>query len=320
MSSLNHPEPVAPAPRLELKALLLLAFMLALVLGSAVYVLYARGAFEATQKLVLVSDDAEGVVVGMDMTFAGFPIGRVGSIELAPDGKARILVDVPLKQAHWLRQSSVFTLVRGLVGGTNIRAYSGILTDPPLPEGAVREVLRGDASADIQRLMSAARELVETAQTLVSNEGALGASLANVQQLTDKLKGPTGALGVLLGNDAEAKKLLLTLERSNTLLARLDGLTLRADTQVFGPGGVMPETRATIVQLNGLLGEARGSLKRVDAVLVEAQAVGANARVATEDLGTLRAEVESSLIKVESLVNEINRKWPFARDTEVTLP
>ncbi len=320
MSSLNHPEPVPPARRLELKALLLLAFMLALVLGSAVYVLYARGAFESTQKLVLVSDDSEGVVVGMDMTFSGFPIGRVGSIELAPDGKARILVDVPLKQAHWLRQSSVFTLVRGLVGNTNIRAYSGILTDPLLPDGAVREVLRGDASADIPRLMSAARELVESVQTLVSNEGALGGSLANVQQLTDKLKGPTGALGVLLGNDAEAKKLLLTLERTNTLLARLDGLTLRADTQVFGPGGVMPETRATIVQLNGLLGETRGSLKRVDAVLVEAQAVGANARVATADLGTLRAEVESSLIKVESLVNEINRKWPFARETEVKLP
>lgn len=320
MSSLSNAEPVPPARRLELKALLLLAFMLALVLGSAVYVLYARGAFETTQKLVLVSDDSEGVVVGMDMTFSGFPIGRVGSIELAPDGKARILVDVPLKQAHWLRQSSVFTLVRGLVGNTNIRAYSGILSDPPLPDGAVREVLRGDASADIPRLMTAARELVETVQMLVSNEGALGGSLANVQQLTEKLKGPTGALGVLLGNDAEAKKLLLTLERTNTLLARLDGLTLRADTQVFGPGGVMPETRATIVQLNGLLGEARGSLKRVDAVLVEAQAVGANARVATADLGTLRAEVESSLIKVESLVNEINRKWPFARETEVKLP
>ena len=320
MSSLSDPEPVPPARRLELKAMLLLTFMLALVLSSAIYVLYARGAFESTQKLVLVSDDSEGVVVGMDMTFAGFAIGRVSRIELAPDGKARILVDVPLKQAHWLRQSSVFTLVRGLVGNTNIRAYSGILTDPPLPDGALREVLRGDASADIPRLMSAARELVETVQTLVSNQGALGGSLANVQQLTEKLKGPTGALGVLLGNDVEAKKLLLTLERTNTLLARLDGLTLRADTQVFGPGGVMPETRATIVQLNALLGEARGSLKRVDAVLVEAQAVGVNAKVATADLGTLRAEVESSLIKVDSLVNEVNRKWPFARETEVKLP
>jgi phospholipid/cholesterol/gamma-HCH transport system substrate-binding protein len=55
-------------------------------------------------------------------------------------------------------------------------------------------------------------------------------------------------------------------------------------------------------------------------VLVEAQAVGANARVATDDLGALRAEVESSLRKVDGLVNEINRKWPFARNTEIKLP
>ena len=320
MSTPSDLQPLVPAHQLERKAMLLLVFMLALVLGSAAYVLFARGAFERTQQLVLVAEDSEGVVVGMDMTFSGFPIGRVSRIELAPDGKARIVVEVPLKQAAWLRQSSVFTLVRGLVGNTNIRAYSGMLSDPPLPDGAVREVLRGDATADIPRLITAARELVESVHTLVGTEGALGASLLNVQQLTDKLKGPTGALGVLLGNDAEAKKLLLTLEKTNTLLARLDGLAVKTDAQVFGAGGVMPETRATVVQLNALLGEARSSLKRVDAVLIEAQAVGANARVATADLGTLRAEVESSLSKVESLVNDINRKWPFARDTEVKLP
>jgi phospholipid/cholesterol/gamma-HCH transport system substrate-binding protein len=320
MSTPSDLQPRAPTHQLERKALLLLVFMLALVLGSAAYVLFARGAFERTQQLVLVADDSEGVVVGMDMTFSGFPIGRVSRIELAPDGKARIVVEVPLKQAAWLRQSSVFTLVRGLVGNTNIRAYSGMLSDPPLPDGAVREVLRGDATADIPRLITAARELVESVHTLVGTEGALGASLVNVQQLTDKLKGPTGALGVLLGNDAEAKKLLLTLEKTNSLLARLDGLAVKTDAQVFGADGVMPQTRATVVQLNALLGEARSSLKRVDAVLIEAQAVGANARVATADLGTLRAEVESSLSKVESLVNDINRKWPFARDTEVKLP
>jgi phospholipid/cholesterol/gamma-HCH transport system substrate-binding protein len=78
--------------------------------------------------------------------------------------------------------------------------------------------------------------------------------------------------------------------------------------------------RATVVQLNGLLAETRTSLKKVDAVLVEAQAIGANAREATTDLGALRAEVESNLRKVESLVNEINRKWPFARNTELQLP
>ena len=43
-------------------------------------------------------------------------------------------------------------------------------------------------------------------------------------------------------------------------------------------------------------------------------------RVATADLGALRGEVDASLRKIEQLINEVNRKWPFARDTEVKLP
>ncbi|MBL0208096.1 MAG: mammalian cell entry protein, partial [Propionivibrio sp.] len=34
----------------------------------------------------------------------------------------------------------------------------------------------------------------------------------------------------------------------------------------------------------------------------------------------LRAEVENSLRKASALINDINRKWPFARDTEIKLP
>ena len=88
-------ETLRPVAYLELKAAALLLFTLALILGSGLYLLYARGAFEPTQTLVLTADDSEGVVVGMDMTFSGFPIGRVRRIELAESGNARILVDVP---------------------------------------------------------------------------------------------------------------------------------------------------------------------------------------------------------------------------------
>lgn len=324
-------EPPMPAPppvkNVEFKALLLLLFTALLVGGSVLYLLYSRGAFETTQRLVLIADDSEGVVVGMNLTFSGFPIGRVRRIELAEDGNARILIDVPTRDAHWLRQSSVFTLVRGVVGNTNIRAYSGVLTDPALADGAVRTVLRGDASAEIPRVVSAAKELLENLNALAAKEGPLGASLANLQAMTEKLNGPRGALGVLTGNDADAQKLIVALDRTNQLLARLDGLvikadglTAKADTQVFGPNGVVPDVKAAIGQVNVLLADTRESLKKMDAVLIEARAVGANARVATEDLGTLRAEVEANLRKVESLVNEINRKWPFKRDTEIKLP
>ena len=323
----DNPLLTSEPDHLELKAVLLLGFMLALIVSAALYVMYARGLFESTQKLVLVSEDSEGVVVGMNMTFSGFPIGRVRRIELAEDGKARILVDVASKDAHWLRQSSVFTVVRGLVGGTNIRAYTGVLTDKPLEDGAVRTVLQGDAGAEVPKLIAAAKDLLESVSTLVSKQGALGASFGNLQTLTAKINGPGGALTVLLGGEAEAKKLITTLDRTNALLmtvdrlaAKVDGLAAKADTQVFGNKGVLPETRATVVQLNALLSDARNSLKKVDAVLVEAQAVGANVKEGTSDLSVLRGEVESSLRKVDGLVNEINRKWPFARDAEVKLP
>ncbi|EER60694.1 Mammalian cell entry related domain protein [Acidovorax delafieldii 2AN] len=316
-------QPLRPVAYLQIKAAALLLFTLALIVGSGLYLLYARGAFEPTQTLVLTADDSEGVVVGMDMTFSGFPIGRVRRIELSEDGNARIVVDVPLKDAHWLRQSSVFTLVRGVVGGTNIRAYSGMLSDPILPAGAVRPVLRGDATAEIPQLMASARELLGNLNALTAEDAALGRSLGQARELTERLNGPGGALGVLMGNEADARKIVATLDRTNALLARLDGMVARADRQVFGQDGkdaLVPEVRATVVQLNSLLAEARGSLRKVDAVLVEAQAIGANTREATTDLGALRAEVESNLRKVEGLVNEINRKWPFARNTELQLP
>ncbi len=315
-----EPEALRPVAHLELKAAALLLFTLALIVGSVLYLLYARGAFEPTQTLVLVADDSEGVVVGMDMTFSGFPIGRVRRIELADEGNARIVVDVARKDAHWLRVSSVFTLVRGVVGGTAIRAYSGLLNDEPLPDGAVRPVLRGDATSEIPQLMASARELLGNLNALTAQDAALASSLAQVRTLTERLNAPGGALQVLMGNAQDAGKVLAALDRTNALLTRIDGLAAKTDTQVFGPEGLMPQVQASVAQLGGLLADTRATLKKVDAVLAEAQAVGANVRDGTADLGALRAEVESNLRKIDQLVGDIQRKWPFARDTEIKLP
>ena len=308
-------DPAAPPVRyLELKAVLLLALLVALIGGTALYLMYARGVFEQTQRLVLLVDDSEGVRVGMDMTFSGFPIGRVRSVELSPEGNARILVDVPKKDAHWLRTSSMFTLVRSLVGGASLRAYSGVLTDPLLPDGAERKALVGDTAAELPILVGAARELITNLNKLTAQDSALAASLDNVKTLTGKLNGPQGAMGTLLGNDVDPKKIAAALDRVNTLLARLDGMAAKADAQVLGPDGLVAGSRATVTQLNAVLADARGTLKKVDAVLAEAQAVAGNVREGTSDLGALRGEVDATVRKVESLVDKVNRKWPFARD------
>jgi phospholipid/cholesterol/gamma-HCH transport system substrate-binding protein len=308
----SAPPPDEPK-HVEAKALILLVAIGALIVAFFLYVMYARGVFEQTQTLVLVADDSEGVIPGMDMSFAGFPIGRVRQVELGQDGKVNILVDIPRGDAKWLRTTSVFTLERSVVGETRLRAYSGILTDPPLPDKAQRPVLRGDAAAEIPRLLATARTLLENLETMTRADSHIGNTLANVDTLSGRLTGRYGVLGTALGGDEEARRLLQTLQRVDTILAK-------ADRRVFGKDGVMDDAEAAIGELNGMLKDARLTLQKVDGVLAEAQAVGANARVATQDLGRLRGEVDASLRKVNRLVDEINRKWPFKRDTEIKLP
>ncbi len=318
---------VAPVAHLALKARLLVAAVALLLAGAVLYILYARGAFERTQTLVLVADNAEGVLVGMDLSFAGFPVGRVRRIELGEDGQARIIFDVPVKDARWLRVSSVFTMESGLVGAPRIRAFSGMLSDPPLADGAVRPVLRGDAAAEIPRLTAAVRDLLNQMVAMTDEDAPLNETLRQLRSTSERLNGPRGVLGVLMGNEQDAQRVLTALERSNALLARLDGLTqrtdgmvARADAQIFGDKGLTQEVQAMMRQLNGALADTRQTLVKVDRLLVEAQGVASNAREASADLGALRAEVETSLRRVEQLVNEVNRRWPFARDTEIRLP
>ena len=141
------------------------------------------------------------------------------------------------------------------------------------------------------------------------------------------MAGKYGVLGGVLGGEDNAKKLITSIDRANALMATLGGVSLRLDTmlaktdqRVFSAGGVMDETQKAVTQANVILGQVTESLQQVDAVLANAQATSGNVKAATADLGVLRAEVEASLRKVTSLVDEINRKWPFERDTKIKLP
>ena len=306
---------------------MLLAATILIAGGFVLYVLFARGTFEHTQKLYLVAGDVEGVNVGLNITFSGFPIGRVRRITLGEDGKAKIEIAVREDDAKWLRKSSVFTIERGLVGGAKIRVYTGNLQAAPLEDGAVRPVLRGDTTEEMPQLVATARGILENVERLTSSGGAVQATFANLQKLSERMSGPHGMLGALLGNEQEVAKVIGTIERANTLLAtlertttRLDTLLANADQRVLGDGGVVDQTRKTVVQAEALLGDVRGSLKKLDALLAAAQSVSSNAKSATADLGQLRAEVDENVRKISRLVDEMNRKWPFQRESGITLP
>jgi len=319
---------------LGFKVGLLITVTTALVVAFVLYVLYARGVFEPTQRLTLIADNVEGVTVGMDMTFAGFPIGRVRRISLDPDGRGRIEVEVARRDARWLRRSSVYTLERSLFGATRLRAFTGDLSDPPLENGAQRNVLRGDVGEEIPRMVATLRSTLENIDQITGAGSGLRASVANLQAFTARLAGEHGALEAVLGDAEQAKKAIAVLERANALLAELsrvaqasERLVSKAERKVLDEGGLVDETNKAVIEAHRLLGEARERLKQVEPILANIEAVSADARAisgearaASTDLATLRAEVDETVRKLGQLIDELNRKWPFARDTEVKLP
>ena len=294
-----------PLRKLQLKAKVLLLVLLSLLFSSGAYLLYARGVFEPTQELVLLADDSEGVSVGMSLTFSGFAIGRVQRIELAPTGDVRIVVQIPEKDAHWLRESSMFTMERNLLGAVRLRAFTGILDDPLLPDGAVRTVLKGDAMAEIPQIVSTLKEIINNVERLTNAQGPLASTLESTNQIAGGLAG-RHALG-------QESPLVGVLRQTQSLLKQVQMTVAQADTRLFSEQGLMVETQR-------LLSDMRGTLLHVNGVLKEAQGIASNTRVATEDLDLLRAQVEASLSTVDSLLSDIQRQWPFGSRPSLDLP
>jgi len=301
--------------------------MLAMALVG--YVLYARGVFDDFQRLTLIADNADGVSPGMDLTFAGFPIGRVRRLSLSDDGKARIHVRVPVSDVRWLRTTTIFTLEVPLVGGARLRAHTdqAHLKDPMLPDRAERPVLRGDVNTEIPQMVARLREVLDNVDQMTDPGSSLQESLKNVRTVTERMAGKQGVLGAALGSEDNAKKLLQTIDRANALMASLNGVSVKLDSvlsktdqRLYGAGGIADETQKAVAQANAILGEVSASLKKVDAILADAQAAAGNVKAATTDLTALRAEVEASLRKVSALIDEINRTWPFERETKIKLP
>jgi phospholipid/cholesterol/gamma-HCH transport system substrate-binding protein len=314
-------------PSLGVKVGILIAFTVMMIGGFVGYVLYARGVFDQTQRVYLITDNAEGIAVGTDLTFAGFPIGRVRRITLRDDGKVRISVRVPVSEAKWLRASSVFVIDVPLVGAAKLRAFTANLQDAPLPDRVERPVLRGDTAEEIPKMVATLRTVLDNIDQMTASGSSLQQSLGNVRAVTERMAGKHGVLGAALGSEDSAQKVKESIDRANALLASLNGVALRMDTvlaktdeRVLSAGGVVDETQKAVAQVNQILGEVRASLKRVDGILADAETIAANTKSATADLGALRAEVEASLRKVGVMVDEINRKWPFGRDTTIKLP
>lgn len=289
--------------------------------GFILYWLNARGFFEGTYQLQLAAVSADNVAPGVPLVFSGIKIGQVTSLGLTDDGGVIIRAQLLMRHAKWLREDSSFVLDKPIVGGAKIRVESPNLASPPLPNNSTMLLLSSDITKDIPVLVERFKVILANIEHLTRPGGEMNATLANAQKITERMSGEYGVMEGILGSKEKARALTDALDKTRTLMIKLDAMAAKTDQWLFAKEGMADNTRAALTQIRGLLTDAQTSLKKADAVLKNAVDISANVSSSTQDLAQLRSEVDEAVQRASTLINEISRKWPFAtKDPEVKLP
>lgn len=306
--------------KLHFKVGLFAAASLVLAAVFIVYLLHARGFFEKTFHLQLAAASADGVAPGVPVVFSGIEIGRVTTLGLNENGGIIIHTEFLSRNAKWLKENSSFTLDKPIVGGAKIRVDSPDLRAPALPDNATMLLLTSDISKEIPALVERVKAILANVEYLTRKDGEINATLANVKTVTGRMTGEYGVLEGVLGSPEKARAVTDSLDKTRALIAKLDAMTAKTDQWLFAQDGMAEQTRASLAQVRLMLNDAQSSLKKADAVMANAVEISANVKDGTQDIAKLRAEIDDAVRKANGLINEINKKWPFAREPEVKLP
>jgi phospholipid/cholesterol/gamma-HCH transport system substrate-binding protein len=292
-----------------------------------VYLLHARGFFEDTFHLQLAAASADGVAPGVPIVFSGIEIGRVTTLGLNEEGGIVIHAEFMERNAKWLKETSTFTLDKPIVGGARIHVDSPDLDAPALPDDATVLLLTSDISKELPALVERVKAVLDNVEYLTRKDGEINATLANVKTVTGRMTGEYGMLESILGSPEKARAVTDSLDKTRALIGKLDGLVVKVDGMagktdqwLFAPDGMAEQTRESLAQIRLMLNDAQSSLKKADALMTNAVEISADVKEGTQDIVTLRAEIDDAVSKANALVNKINKMWPFARDPEVKLP
>ena len=306
--------------KLHFKVGLFAAASLVLAAVFIVYLLHARGFFEKTFHLQLAAASADGVAPGVPVVFSGIEIGRVNTLGLNENGGIINHTEFLSRNAKWLKENSSFTLDKPIVGGAKIRVDSPDHRAPALPDTATMLLLTSDISKEIPALVERVKAILANVEYLTRKDGEINATLANVKTVTGRMTGEYGVLEGVLGSPEKARAVTDSLDKTRALIAKLDAMTAKTDQWLFAQDGMAEQTKASLAQVRLMLNDAQSSLKKADAVMANAVEISANVKDGTQDIAKLRAEIDDAVRKANGLINEINKKWPFAREPEVKLP
>lgn len=307
--------------KIELRVGIFISVTMLLMLSSVVYLLYSRGFFEAEYSFTLFSKSGEDLTEGMPIFFSGFKIGRIEKLELDDKGVVIVKIRVARRHVKWIRTNSVFSLNKPLIGSAKLIVTTENLNSPELTSHKMLEiVVIDDINETIKRIQPTlvkVDEAVENIERITANlanpEGNVNKILSHSEKITATLASKDSLLEMALADKESVKSINESIKKTKDIIEKVDKIATKTDEEVYGTDGLLPLTRS-------ILKDLLHKLEKMNTAIDNVIKISSDAADSTKDLKLLRAEIESTVISIGNLVNEIDKKIPFKKEPEIKLP
>ena len=247
---------------------------------------------------------AEGLSVGMSISFKGFEIGRITEITLADRDEVR--VDFLIQDTYFDKAvpNSILELVQSPIGlGGGLVFHQGRWDGPPLEEGSLIPAIN---SKEGQTIVEAGDVfLAASGDSITRIITQVDPILRNVNTLLISVDQTLGHVNAALDGD-RSEPLGVTLARVNTLLAEVET--------------TLVETRETVLRdvagITANLEETSEAFR--DPTGIVPRLIDADGSIATflDDNNRLYNEIEQMLITINATLDEVNEFAGFVNGTQ----
>ena len=250
----------------------------------------AAGPFDQSFRLQAISPRAHGLELDSPVTMAGIKIGRVIGINVTPENTVKLELEVQGKYRDKVREDSLASLSRPIIGSAFIDLSMGSPQQPELPTNAYIGLTTLPDINDVVASIAPKLEKIETildnvttttsdvkllVRTVAQDLAPLNNSMKNVEKITrdaaeaaGKVNQATTQVKQLLDDAKQATvQVNAILADVKTGTARVDALTQRTDNILTHGEAISQDFRKVAPQVVPILDASRDTLNEADDVL-----------------------------------------------------
>jgi phospholipid/cholesterol/gamma-HCH transport system substrate-binding protein len=258
----------------------------ALVLASVLVLIYVlrlyqqtAGPFDQSFRLQAIAPRAHGLEIDSPVTMAGLKIGRVIGISVTPENTIKLELEMQGKYHERVRDDSLASLSRPLIGSSFIDISMGTPSRPEIPSGGYIGLT---TLPDINDVVAGLAPKLEKVDAILDNVTLASADFK--------------ALIRQVGQDVEPlKRSMVNVEKTTAeaaaAAAAAKALVAGVDRTVGEARQAVADAGKAVGQLNAILADVKQGTARVDTLVGRADNILANGEAISADLKNVAPQI-----------------------------